>query len=185
MSFGVRGLIPLFFISLIVFGAVSAAVHAQTGTVVSTARIDFGTVGRGGSAERDVTLTNPSNNSTLTYSINFTYVANTSGQLTATPTSGLIAPKSNATVTVRLDVPSDAKEGSFSPSMVVNATTAQDLGGGSTVLPALVAQVTYNVQGNAPTQTALTDIDVPLVIGALSVFALVAIGAVYIILKRK
>jgi len=180
-----RGLKPLFFIFLIVFIAVSAAVNAQTSTGVSTARIDFGTVGRGGSAERAVILTNPGNNSMLTYSVNFTNITNTSGELTATPSLGSIAPKSNVNVAVRLDVPSDAKEGNFSSSMVVNTSTAQNVGGGSTALRALVAQVTYTVQGNAPAQTALTDIDVPLVAGALGVFALVAIGAVYVILKRN
>jgi hypothetical protein len=186
MSFKVRrGLTALFLIFLIVLMAESAAVNAQTRTGVSTAaRIDFGTVGRGGSAQRDVILTNPGNNSSLTYSVKFTNVTNTSGQLTATPSSGAIAPKSNVTVTVRLDVPSDASEGNFSPSMVVNST-AQNLGGGSTALPARLVQVTYTVQGNAPAQTALTDIDVPLVTGALFVFALVAIGAVYVILKKK
>jgi hypothetical protein len=177
-----RGLTPLFFIFLIV---ASAAVNAQTSTGVSTARIDFGTVGRGGSAERDVILTNPGNNSTLTYSVNFTNVTNASGRLTTTPSNGTIAPKSNVTVAVRLDVPSDAKEGNFSSSMVVNMSTAQNVGGGSTILPALAANVTYTVQGNAPAQTASTNIDVPLVTGALSVFALVAIGAVYVILKKK
>ena len=186
MSFRMRrGLAALFFICLIVLIAVSAAVNAQTRTGVSTARIDFGTVGRGGSTERDVILTNPGNNSSLTYSVNFTNVTNTSAQLTATPTSGSIAPKSNATVTVRLDVPSNAKEGNFTSSMVVNESTAQNLEGGSTALRALVAQVSYTVQGNAPAQIALTGIDVPLVTGALFVFAPVAIGAVYVILIRK
>jgi hypothetical protein len=186
MSFRVRrGLTPLLFIFLIIIlVAVSAAVNAQTGTRVSIAHIDFGTVGRGGSVERDVILTNPGNNSTVTYSVNFTNVTNTSGQLTATPKSGSIAPKSNVTVAVRLDVPSDARESNFSSGLVVNESAAQNLGGGSTVLPALVAQVTYTVQGNAPAQTAI-DIDVPLVTGALGVFALIAIGAVYVILKRK
>jgi len=174
----------LFFVFLIILVVVRPGVNAQTDTVFSTSRIDFGTVGRGGSAEKDVILTNRGNNSTLTYSINFTYVANTSGQLTATPTSGSIAPKSNETVTVRLDVPSDAKEGSFSPNMVVNTSTAQDLKGGSTTSSSLVTQVTYTIQGNAPAQTALTHVDVPLVAGVLCVFALVAIGAVYVILKK-
>ena len=159
---------------------VSAAVNAQTGTGVSTPSIDFGTVGRGGSAERDVILYNNGNNSTLTYSVNFTNVTNTSGQLTATPSSGAIAPKSNVTVAVRLDVPSDAKEGNFSSSMVVNTSTAQN---GSTLLPALRANITYTVQGNAPAQTA-QGVDVPLIAGAFGVFALVAIGAVYVILLR-
>ncbi len=186
MSFRVRrGLTPLFFIFLIVLIVVSAAVNAQTGTGVSTPGIDFGTVGRGGSVERDVILTNPGNNSTVTYSVNFANVTNTSGRLTATPTSGSIAPKSNVTVVVRLDVPSDAREGNFSSGLVVNESAAQNLGGASTILPALVAQVTYTVQGNTPAQTALTDIDVPLVTGALGVFALIVIGAVYVILKRK
>jgi HYDIN/CFA65/VesB-like, Ig-like domain len=159
---------------------VSAAINAQTGTSVSTPSIDFGTVGRGGSAERDVILYNRGNNSTLTYSVNFTNVSNTSGQLTATPSSGAIAPKSNVTVAVRLDVPSDAKEGNFSASMLVNTSTAQN---GSTLLPALSANVTYTVQGNAAAQTA-QGVDVPLVAGAFGVFALVAIGAVYVILLR-
>ncbi|MGZ8889316.1 MAG: hypothetical protein ACXW1D_07220, partial [Halobacteriota archaeon] len=136
------------------------------------------------SAERAVILTNPSNNSTLTYSINFTNMTNTSGVLTATPALGSIAPKSNVTVAVRLDVPSDAIEGSFSSSMVVNSSTAKNLGG-STALPAVMAQVTYTVQGNAPAQSTPTDIDLPLVAGTLGVFVLVAIGAVYVILKRK
>jgi hypothetical protein len=185
MSFRMRRrLTPVFFIFLIIIVASSVEVNAQTDTVVSTARIDLGTVGRGGRAERDVILTNSGNNSTLTYSINFTYVIDTSGQLTATPASGSIAPKSNATVTVRLDVPSDAKEGSFSPNMVVNATTAQDLKGGSTG-SSLVTQVTYTIQGNAPAQTALADVNVPLVTGVLCIFALIAIAAVYIILKKK
>jgi hypothetical protein len=185
MSFRVRRrLTPLFFVLLFIIIAASAEVNAQTDTVVSTARIDLGTVGRGGSAERDVILTNSGNNSTLTYSINFTYVKDTSGQLTATPISGSIAPKSNATVTVRLDVPSDAKEGSFSPNMVVNSITALDLKSGST-RSSLVTQVTYTIQGNAPAQTALSDINVPLVTGVLCVFALIAIMAVYFILKKK
>jgi len=186
MNFRVRrGLTSLFFISLVVLIEVSAAVNAQTNTGVSTARIDFGTVGRGGSAERAVILTNPSNNSTLTYSINFTNMTNTSGALTATPSLGSIAPKSNVTVAVRLDVPSDAKEGSFSSSMAVSSTTTQNLRGGSTVLPAVKAQVTYIVQGNAPAQSTPTDIDIPLVTGTLGVFVLVAIGAIYVILKRN
>ena len=157
---------------------VSVAVNAQTGTGVSTPSIDFGTVGRGGSAERDVILYNRGNNSTLTYSVNFTNVTNTSGQLTATPSSGAMAPKSNVTVAVRLDVPSDAKEGNFNSSMLVNTSTAQN---GSTLLPALSANITYTVQGNAQTAQG---VDVPLVAGAFGVFALVAIGAVYVILLR-
>ena len=162
---------PLFFILLIV---VSAAVNAQTGTGVGTARIDFGTVGRGGSAERDVILYNTGGNSTLAYSINFTNVTNTSGQLSASPASVVIAPNSNVTVAVRLDVPSDAKDGNFSPSMLVNTTSA--------VRPALNATITYTVQGNAPAPAQ--GIDVPLIAGVLGVFALVAIGAIYVILLR-
>ena len=162
---------PLFFIFLIV---VSAAVNGQTGTGVGTAHVDFGTVGRGGSAERDVILYNRGNNSSFTYSVNFTNVTNTSGQLTATPSSGAIAPKSNVTVAVRLDVPSDAKEGNFSSSMVVNTS--------STLRPALNANITYTVQGNAPAPAQ--GVDVPLIAGAFGVFALVAIGAIYIILFR-
>jgi len=165
-----RGLTPLFFIFLIV---VSAAVNAQTGTGVGTPLVDFGTVGRGGSAERNVMLYNRGNNSTFTYSVTFTNVTNTSGQLTATPSSGAIAPKSNVTVAVMLDVPSDAKEGNFSSSMIVNT---------STVFPALSAKITYTVQGNAPAPAQ--GIDVPLVAGAFGVFAVVAIAAVYVILLR-
>jgi hypothetical protein len=120
-----------------------------------------------------VILYNRGNNSSFTYSVNFTNVTNTSGQLTATPSSGAIAPKSNVTVAVRLDVPSDAKEGNFSSSMVVNT---------STVFPALNASITYTVQGNAPSPAQ--GVDVPLIAGAFGVFALVAIGAVYIILLR-
>jgi hypothetical protein len=86
---------------------------------------------------------------------------------------------------VRLDVPSDAKEGSFRPNMVVNTSTARDLQSGSTGSSSLVTQVAYTVQGNVPAQTALTDVNVPLVIGVLCVFALIAIAAVYIILKKK
>ena len=171
MSFRLRrGLTPLFFIFLIV---VSAAVNAQTGTGVGTPLVDFGTVGRGGSAERNVMLYNRGNNSTFTYSVTFTNVTNTSGQLTATPSSGAIAPKSNVTVAVMLDVPSDAKEGNFSSSMIVNT---------STVFPAISAKITYTVQGNAPAPAQ--GIDVPLVAGAFGVFAVVAIAAVYVILLR-
>jgi cobalamin biosynthesis Mg chelatase CobN len=158
----------------------SAAANAQASSGASTPSIDFGTVGRGGSAERDVILYNRGNNSTLTYSVNFTNVTNTSGQLTATPSSGAMAPKSNVTVAVRLDVPSDAKDGNFSSSMLVNTSTAQN---GSTLLPALSAKIIYTVQGNAPAQTA-QGVDVPLIAGVLGVFALVAVGAVYVILFR-
>jgi len=157
----------------------SAAANAQASSG-ATPSIDFGTVGRGGSAERDVILYNRGNNSTLTYSVNFTNVTNTSGQLTATPSGGAMAPKSNVTVAVRLDVPSDAKDGNFSSSMLVNTSTAQN---GSTLLPALSAKIIYTVQGNAPAQTA-QGVDVPLIAGVLGVFALVAIGAVYVILFR-
>jgi hypothetical protein len=168
MSFRVRQcLTPLFVIFLIV---VSAAVNAQTGT----ARIDFGTVGRGGSAERDVILYNTGGNSTLAYSIFFTNVTNASGQLSASPASVAIAPNSNVTVAVRLDVPNDANEGNFSSSMLVNTT--------SPVRPALSANITYTVQGNAPAPAQ--GVDVPLIAGAFGVFAVVAIGAVYVILLR-
>jgi hypothetical protein len=78
------------------------------------------------------------------------------------------------TVTVRLDVPSDAKEGSFSSSMLVNTS--------STLRPALNANITYTVQGNVPSPAQ--GVDVPLIAGAFGVFALVAIGAVYVILLR-
>lgn len=184
MSFNVkRGATPLFVIFLTVLVAISTAVNAQTSPSVSNL-IDFGTVGRGGSAERDVILTNTANNSTLAYSVTFTNVANTSGQLTASPSSGSIAPKSNITIAVRLDVPSDANEGTFSSRMVVNSSTTQNVGGGSTVLRALATNVTYTVQGNAPA-SAPTDINVPLVAGVLGVFALIAIGAVYVILKKN
>ena len=162
---------PLFFIFLIVM---SAAVSAQTSTGVGTAHVDFGTVVRGGSAERDVILYNTGGNSTLAYSINFTNVTNTSGQLSASPASVTIAPNSNATVAVRLDVPSDASEGNFSSSMVVKTS--------STVRPALNANITYTVLGNAPAPAQ--GVDVPLIAAAFGVFALVAIGAVYIILLR-
>ena len=172
MSFRVRRcLTPLFFVFLIV---VSALVNAQVGIGVSSARIDFGTVGRGGSAERDVILYNTGGNSTLAYSITFTNVTNTSGQLNASPASVAIAPNSNVTVAVRLDVPSDAKDGNFSSSMLVNTTSA--------VRPALSANITYTVQGNAPAPAQ--GVDVPLIAGAFGVFALVAIGAVYVILLR-
>jgi hypothetical protein len=77
-------------------------------------------------------------------------------------------------------VPSDAKDGNFSSSMLVNTSTAQN---GSTLLPALSAKIIYTVQGNAPAQTA-QGVDVPLIAGVLGVFALVAIGAVYVILFR-
>jgi hypothetical protein len=162
---------PLFFVFLIV---VSAAVSAQTGTGVGMAHVDFGTVGRGGSAERDVILYNTGGNSTLAYSIYFTNVTNTSGQLSATPASVVIAPNSNTTVAVRLDVPSDAQDGNFSSRMLVNTTSA--------VRPALSAAITYTVQGNAPTPAQ--GVDVPLIAGVLGVFALVGIGAVYVILLR-
>ena len=162
---------PLLFIFLIV---VSAAVNAQTGTGVGTAHVDFGTVGRGGSAEREVILYNTGGNSTLAYSINFTNVTNTSGQLSASPASVRIAPNSNVTVTVRLDVPSDAKEGSFSSSMLINTS--------STLRPALNANITYTVQDNAPAPAQ--GVDVPLIAAAFGVFAVVAIGAVYVILLR-
>ncbi|HYC20841.1 MAG TPA: hypothetical protein VEF35_09585 [Candidatus Bathyarchaeia archaeon] len=151
----------------------SAAVNAQTRTGVGTPLVDFGTVGRGGSAERNVILYNRGNNPTFTYSVTFANVTSTSGQLTATPSSGAIAPKSNVTVAVMLDVPSDAKEGNFSSSMIVNT---------STVFPALSAKITYTVQGNAPAPAQ--GIDVPLVAGAFGVFAVVAIAAVYVILLR-
>jgi len=173
MSFRVRRCLTLlFFIFLIV---VSALVNAQIGIGVSPARIDFGTVVRGGSVERDVILYNTGGNSTLAYSINFTNVTNTSGQLSASPASLTIAPNSNVTVAVRLDVPNDAKDGNFSSSMLVNTSSA--------VRPTLRANITYTVQGNAPAQTG-QGVDVPLVAGALGVFALVAIGAVYVILLR-
>ena len=162
---------PLFFIFLIVM---SAAVSAQTSTGVGTAHVDFGTVVPGGSAERDVILYNTGGNSTLAYSIYFTNVTNTSGQLSASPASVTIAPNSNATVAVRLDVPSDASEGNFSSSMVVKTS--------STVRPALNANITYTVLGNAPAPAQ--GVDVPLIAGVLGVFALVAIGAVYVILFR-
>ena len=182
MSFNVsRRATPLIVIFLVVLVAISTAANAQTSPSVLN-RIDFGTVGRGGSAERGVILTNTANNSTLAYSVTFTNVANTSGQLTASPSSGSIAPKSNITIAVRLDVPGDAKEGNFSSRMVVNST-AQNAGGGSTALRALTTNITYTVQGNPPT-SALTDINVPLVAGVLGVFTLIAIGAVYVILRR-
>jgi hypothetical protein len=74
---------------------------------------------------------------------------------------------------VRLDIPSDAKEGNFSSSMIVNT---------STVFPALNASITYTVQGNVPSPAQ--GVDVPLIAAAFGVFALVAIGAVYVILLR-
>lgn len=204
MSFRVRRcLTPLFLTFLVVLIATSAAVNAQTSTGVSTTRVatsaavnvqtstgvstahvDFGTLGRGGSAEQDVTLTNLVNNSTVTYSITFTNITNTSGQLTATPSQGSIGPKSNVTIAVRLNVASDAREGSFNSSMVVNESTTPNVGGGSTTLPAVVAQVTYIVQAKAPARTALSSVDVPLVTGVLGVSALVAIAVVYFIFKR-
>jgi hypothetical protein len=52
----------------------------------------------------------------------------------------------------------------------------------STVRPALNANITYTVLGNAPAPAQ--GVDVPLIAGAFGVFALVAIGAVYIILLR-
>ncbi|MGB9370822.1 MAG: hypothetical protein WCB79_02665, partial [Halobacteriota archaeon] len=81
--------------------------------------------------------------------------------------------KSNVTVAVMLDVPSDAKEGNFSSSMIVNT---------SPVFPAIIATITYTVQGNAPAPAQ--GIDVPLIAGAFGVFAVVAIAAVYVILLR-
>jgi len=162
----------------------STAVSAQTKTGVSTARVDFGTLGPGWSAARDVILTNPGSNSTVTYTINIVNVSNASGQLTATPSFGSIAPRSNVTIVVRLDVPSDAKEGSFSSSIVVNESKVSNSGGKSTVLPTLVGQVNYAVQSNAAGLITLSDVDVPLVAGVFGVFALLAIVAVYVILRK-
>jgi hypothetical protein len=185
MSFIVgRSFRPLFLLFLVVLVATSAAVSAQTSTSVLTARVDFGTLGHGQSAQRDVTLINIVNNSTVTYSITFTNVTNASGQLTATPSRGAIGPKTNMIVSVRLDVPKDATEGNYNVSMFINESTAPNAGGNSTARPTVVMQVIYTIQGNAPAHAALSGVDVPLVAGVLGVSTLVAIAALYFILKR-
>jgi hypothetical protein len=180
-----RNFKPLFLLFLVVLVATSAAVSAQTSTNVSTARVDFGTLGRGQSAQRDVILISLVNNSTVTYSITFSNVTNVSGELTATPSRGVIGPKTNITVSVRLDVSKDATEGNYSSSMVINESTAPAVGGGnSTARPTVVLQAIYTIQGNAPAYAELSGVDVPLVAGVLGVSTLVAIAALYVILKR-
>jgi len=176
--------VTLFVLScLIGLCAVSATVCAQTTTRVSTAHVDFGTLAGGGSAERDVILTNPANNSTVRYAISFTNLSGASRQLTATPSSGSIGSKSNVTIAVRLDVPSDATEGNFSSHMIVNESKVPNIGGNSTALPALTAQVTYVVKNNPPV-FALSNVDVPLVAAVLGVFAVLAVVAVYLIFRK-
>lgn len=185
MSFIVRrSFRPLFLLFLVALVATSAAVSAQTSISISTARVDFGTLGRGQSAQRDVIFINVVNNSTVTYSITFTNVTNASGQLTAAPSRGAIGPKTNMTVSVTLDVPKDAMEGNYNATMVINESTAPNVGGNSTARPTVVMQVIYTIQGNAPAHGALSGVDVPLVAGVLGVSTLVAIAALYVILKR-
>jgi hypothetical protein len=186
-----RSVTPLFSVLLVALIATTAAVSAQTRTSVATTSIDFGILGRGGSGERNVALINrAANNSTVRYSIAFTNVTNASGQLTATPSRGEIGPKSTMNVAVRLDVPSNAAEGNYNSSMVINESTVPSGGGNSTALPAVVWQALYTIQGNAPVQGsaeahgALSNVDVPLVAGVLGVATLVAIAAIYIIFKR-
>jgi hypothetical protein len=177
--------------ALIIFIATSPAVSAQTTTSVPATTIDFGTVGRGGNETRDVALVNiEANNSTVRYSISFINVTNASGKLTATPSRGEIGPKSKMNVVVRLDVPSNATEGNYNASMVVNESTVPYVGGNATARPAVVWQVIYAVQGNAPVQgsvpahTLPSEVDVPLVAGVLGVATLAAIAAIYVIFKR-
>jgi hypothetical protein len=186
MSFTMRpSLAPFFATFLIILIATSAAVSAQTRTSVPTTPLDFGTVGRGGNENANVTIINTAtNNSTVRFSITFTNVTNASGQLTATPSRGEIGPKSNMTVAVRLDVPSNATEGNYNSSMVINESTVPRAGGNATILPAVVSHVTYTIQGNAPAQAAQSGVDVPLVAGVLGIATLAAIAAIYVIFRR-
>lgn len=192
MSFKMRrNLIPLFSVFLVGIIATSAAVSAQTRTSVPTTPLDFGIVGRGTNETRDVTLVNlAANNSTVRYSIAFTNVTNASGRLVAAPSRGEIGPKSNMPVAVRLDVPSNATEGNYNSNMVINESTVPSVGGNATTLPAVVWQVIYTIQGNAPVPSsapahgALSNVNVPLVAGVLGVATLVAIAAIYFIFKR-
>jgi len=186
-----RNLIPLFSVFLVALIATSVAVSAQPMTNVPTSPLDFGIVGRGTNETRDVTLLNlAANNSTVRYSIAFTNVTNTSGRLTAAPSRGEIGTKSKMPVTVRLDVPSNATEGNYNSNMVINESTVPSVGGNATILPAVVWQVIYTVQGNAsvpssaPVHGALSNVNVPLVAGVLGVATLVAIAAIYFIFKK-
>jgi hypothetical protein len=186
MIFKMRpSLTPFFATFLIILIATSTAVSAQTRTSVPTTPLDFGTIGRGGSENANVTIVNiATNNSTVRFSITFTNVTNASGQLTATPARGEIGPKSNMTVAVRLDVPGNATEGNYNSSMVINESTVPKAGGNETTLRPVVKPVIYTIQGNAPAQPAQSGVDVPLVAGVLGIATLAAIAAIYVIFRR-
>lgn len=117
-------------------------------------------------------------NTTLSYTIQFTN--NTRGQLTATPSSGSLAPKQNSTITIQL-----AGDEHGSSLMLVNTTTQKNFGGAAQVLPAVAGTVVYSANGSAPQAQPSNGTNWSVIAGVFVVFAVVAVSAVYWALRRR
>ena len=149
---------------------------------LSPASVSYGTVGRGASADQSTTLYNIGNASALNYAIRFT----NDTQLSATPSSGVIGPKQNATILIHLNVPINAANGSYTSLMVVNGTVAQNFGG-SAVVPQIAGKVAYSISGTTtpPQASNGTNWLITGSIAALCILAAVIVVSVYITIKRR
>jgi hypothetical protein len=160
---------------------------AQTGIGISPVKVDFGTLGRGGTATKTIKLYNTGNDTAINYTTAMT--APRDMGMSVTPASGVLAAKSNATLTINGAVDSNAQDGTHNGSILIN-TTAAGQPGRSSVLPALSVKVTYAVSGNAAANPATATsnnggVDYGVVGASLGIIAVIAVVSVAFILRRR
>ena len=171
-----RGLFPLLFFVIgmtVLATCLTVPCGASQGVALSPSKLSLSS-----SQPSGTTQVYNTGNTTLSYTIQFTN--NTRGQLTATPSSGSLAPKQNSTITIQL-----AGDEHGSSLMLVNTTTQKNFGGAAQVLPAVAGTVVYSANGSAPQAQPSNGTNWELIgsVIGLVVLAAVIVVAVYM-LKR-
>ena len=162
----------------------STLTTAQTGIGIAPAKVNFGTLGRGGNiTPQDLKIYNTGNDSAINYTI--TVNPAISDTIHVSPSMGAITPKSNATVMISGTVGNDAKDGVHNGLILVNTTAKSNSSVG--ILPALAVKVTYTVNGNAPspTTTSASNAGIDAAWPALGIIAIFAVVAVAYLLRRR
>jgi hypothetical protein len=166
----------------ILLSVISQTPVGAVGVGISPAKIDLGTIGRGGSAQENVTIFNIDNSTAMSYNAT---VQNITG-MTVSPSSGIIQAKGNETLILTLNVLANATNGKHNGTLTVNGSTPSNFGG-AVLLPAVAAKISYTVSGNATPspQTTSQGFDYGLLIGALVLVLIVGAMVSWLILRRR
>jgi hypothetical protein len=177
-----KAILALVVIILIPFIACSITpAAASVGLGLSPSSVNLGVIGRGGTGTGTVSIYNTGNSSALNYTATPEGV-----NITVNPSNGTIPAKGNATLTLTANVPDNATQGSYNGSLLIKATASGGNTSATTVLPALAAKVTFDVEGTAtPTPAAASGLSAPLAAVLIVLAAVLVILVVYFLVSRR